>query len=103
MKENVNQHIEEIEEAVKIIKASKYLVALTGAGIPVASGISLFRGLSGLWSKHGETPQNDYQRFLEDPVKMVGIKNKQNRLLPRFHRNTFNSQSQPLILRSSLT
>lgn len=69
MEENVNQYIEEIEEAAKIIKASKYVVALTGAGISVASGIPPFRGPGGLWTKYGEPTQNDYQRFLEDPVK----------------------------------
>nr|MDO8080801.1 hypothetical protein [Candidatus Freyarchaeota archaeon] len=28
-----------------------------------------FRGPDGLWTKHGEPPLNDYQRFLEDPAK----------------------------------
>lgn len=69
MEENVNQYREEIEEAAKIIKSSKYVVALTGAGVSVASGIPPFRGPGGLWTKHGEPPPNDYQRFLEDPVK----------------------------------
>jgi NAD-dependent deacetylase len=69
MGEDANQYKEEIEEAARIIKVSKYVVALTGAGVSVASGILPFRGPDGLWTKHGEPPLNDYQRFLEDPAK----------------------------------
>ncbi len=38
-----------IEEAVKLIRKSKYMVAFTGAGISVESGIPPFRGAGGLW------------------------------------------------------
>jgi NAD-dependent deacetylase len=69
MGEEANQYKEEIEEAARIIKVSKYVVALTGAGVSVASGIPPFRGPDGLWTKHGEPPPNDYQRFLENPAK----------------------------------
>ncbi|MCY3410761.1 MAG: NAD-dependent deacylase [Candidatus Heimdallarchaeota archaeon] len=41
-----------IEEAVKLIKQSKNIVAFTGAGISVESGIPPFRGPDGLWSKY---------------------------------------------------
>ncbi|MEM2959162.1 MAG: NAD-dependent deacylase [Candidatus Jordarchaeaceae archaeon] len=69
MGQNSKHYGEEIEDAARIIIASKYVVALTGAGISVASGIPPFRGPGGLWTKHGEPPPNGYQRFLEDPVK----------------------------------
>ncbi len=40
------------KEAVKIIKNSKKLVAFTGAGISLESGIPTFRGKDGLWNKY---------------------------------------------------
>lgn len=56
-----------IEEAAEIIVKSKYVTALTGAGISVESGIPPFRGPGGLWTKYGEPPMDGYQRFLADP------------------------------------
>lgn len=41
-----------VEKAVSIIKNSKYVIALTGAGISVESGIPPFRGEGGLWTKY---------------------------------------------------
>lgn len=41
-----------IQEAVQLIRESKYLVAFTGAGISVESGIPPFRGEGGIWSKY---------------------------------------------------
>jgi len=43
---------ENIEEAVKIIRNSNHLLAFTGAGISVESGIPSFRGDDGLWKKY---------------------------------------------------
>lgn len=42
--------IDRINEAVKLIRKSKYMVAFTGAGISVESGIPPFRGAGGLWN-----------------------------------------------------
>ena len=41
------------KEIADKIKASKYAVAFTGAGISVESGVPTFRGENGLWEKHG--------------------------------------------------
>ena len=41
-----------IQEAVQIIRGSRYLVAFTGAGISVESGVPPFRGPNGLWSSY---------------------------------------------------
>jgi len=57
----------DIEQAGKLILASKYVVGLTGAGISVESGIRPFRGPGGLWTEHGEPPMDGYQKFLADP------------------------------------
>ncbi|MBN1253300.1 MAG: NAD-dependent deacylase [Bacteroidales bacterium] len=44
--------MDNIHEAAKFLKNSKYAVAFTGAGISVESGIPPFRGKTGLWSKY---------------------------------------------------
>lgn len=59
----------DVERAAEIILQARYVVALTGAGMSVESGIPPFRGPGGLWTKHGEPPMNGYQRFLADPAK----------------------------------
>ncbi len=40
------------KEAADIIKNSKNMVAFTGAGVSVESGIPTFRGKNGIWSKY---------------------------------------------------
>ena len=44
--------IQNYKEAAEIIKKSKNLIALTGAGNSVESGIPDFRGKDGLWTKY---------------------------------------------------
>jgi NAD-dependent deacetylase len=54
-------------QAAALLIASRYVIAMTGAGVSVESGIPPFRGPGGLWTKHGEPPMDMYQRFLKDP------------------------------------
>lgn len=56
-----------LERAVELVRDARYLVAMTGAGISVESGIPPFRGPGGLWTKYGEPPMNGYQQFQADP------------------------------------
>jgi NAD-dependent deacetylase len=58
----------ELERAAEAIVASRYVIALVGAGISVESGIPPFRGAGGLWTKHGEPPMDGYRRFQADPA-----------------------------------
>ncbi|NVM29433.1 MAG: NAD-dependent protein deacylase [Candidatus Helarchaeota archaeon] len=58
---------QDIVDAANLIIRSKYVVATTGAGISVESGIPPFRGPGGLWTKYGEPPLDGYQRFLANP------------------------------------
>ena len=58
--------MEQIEKAKERIKKSKRLVAFTGAGISVASGIPPFRGSDGLWSKY-DPSCFDIDYFLAHP------------------------------------
>ena len=63
-----SQH-EIIQEAARRLLSAKYVMALTGAGISVESGIPPFRGPGGLWTKYGEPPMNGYELFLQNPKK----------------------------------
>jgi NAD-dependent deacetylase len=60
---------EEIAAAAEVILRAQYPIALTGAGMSVESGIPPFRGPGGLWTKYGEPPMNQFQRFMENPKK----------------------------------
>ena len=71
-----------IVEIAKILLNSKYVTALTGAGVSVESGIRPFRGPGGLWTERGEPSMNGYQRFLDDPTK-YWVNQKRRRNNPR--------------------
>jgi NAD-dependent deacetylase len=57
----------EVARAADLVAQAGSVVALTGAGLSVESGIPPFRGPGGLWTKYGEPPLDGYQRFLRDP------------------------------------
>jgi len=59
----------DIARAAERVRDAKHVVALTGAGLSVESGIPPFRGPGGLWTKYGEPPMDGYQRFLRDPKR----------------------------------
>jgi NAD-dependent deacetylase len=59
----------EIARAAGWLREARSVVALTGAGLSVESGIPPFRGPGGLWTKYGEPPLDGYQRFMRDPAK----------------------------------
>jgi NAD-dependent deacetylase len=61
--------LSDIADAAHIIKASKYVIALTGAGVSVESGIRPFRGPGGLWTEKGEPSMDGYRRFEANPKK----------------------------------
>ena len=56
-----------IERAAELILSADYVVALTGAGVSVESGIRPFRGPGGLWTERGEPSMDGWARFNSDP------------------------------------
>src|SRR3989441_4518723 len=60
---------ETTRQAARLLLPARYVIALTGAGLSVESGIPPFRGPGGLWTKYGEPPMDGYQRFLRNPGK----------------------------------
>lgn len=65
LSESLQRHV---NEAADVLARARHVVALTGAGMSVESGIPPFRGPGGLWTKYGEPPMNGYERFLADPA-----------------------------------
>lgn len=59
-----------LEEAAKVWRASKSAVALTGAGISVASGIPDFRSSEGLWAEFDPMEYATLEAFIHEPKKV---------------------------------
>jgi NAD-dependent deacetylase len=59
-----------LEQAAEIWRASKVAVALTGAGISVASGIPDFRSPQGLWSEFDPMEYATLETFIQEPEKV---------------------------------
>ena len=58
--------MDKIKKAVNLILSSKHIVAFTGAGVSVESGIPPFRGENGLWNKYNPVFLDKYY-FNENP------------------------------------
>ena len=56
-----------VEDAAKIIAEANHVVALTGAGISVESGIPAFRGSQGLWDRYDPTEYAHISSFTRRP------------------------------------
>ncbi len=56
-----------LREAAEIIQKSNFLIALTGAGISVESGIPDFRSAGGLWEKYDPAIYAHIDSFRRDP------------------------------------
>lgn len=59
-----------LEQAAEIWRASKVVVALTGAGISVASGIPDFRSPEGLWNEFDPMEYATLDAFIQEPSKV---------------------------------
>ena len=62
--------MEDYQKVADIIKKDPYIVAFTGAGISVDSGIPAFRGGQGLWEKYDPMEYAHIRAFTADPEKV---------------------------------
>ncbi len=58
-----------MNEIIEYIKEAERIVAFTGAGMSVESGIAPFRGKNGLWNEFDPEEVASAQAFSEDPEK----------------------------------
>jgi NAD-dependent deacetylase len=59
-----------IEQAANLLATAKSIVALTGAGISVESGIPPFRGKGGLWEKMDPMEVAHIDAFMDNPARV---------------------------------
>jgi len=76
------------QKVAEIIKERGYVVAFTGAGISVDSGIPAFRGGQGLWEKYDPMEYAHIQAFQRDPEKVW-------RMLREMAQTVFDAQPSP--------
>lgn len=62
--------MEDYRVLAKLIQEKGYLVAFTGAGISVDSGIPAFRGGQGLWEKYDPMEYAEIRAFYRNPEKV---------------------------------
>jgi NAD-dependent deacetylase len=62
-----------IRKAAGDLTTAKYVIALTGAGMSVESGIPPFRGKGGLWEKIDPMEYAHIDAFMNDPVKVWDV------------------------------
>lgn len=62
-----------IKKAARDLAPSRYVVALTGAGISTESGIPPFRGKGGLWERFDPMEIAHIDAFMRDPAKVWKI------------------------------
>jgi len=67
MSEKINIILAMIDRIVEILKNTKKLFILTGAGVSAESGIPTFRGKDGLWKNYSATDLATPEAFSRDP------------------------------------
>jgi NAD-dependent deacetylase len=67
--ERENMDDELIQQARELVKKSKRISALTGAGMSVDSGIPDFRSEGGLWDRYDPNEFATYDSFMSNPKK----------------------------------
>jgi NAD-dependent deacetylase len=76
-----------IKKTAQAIRRSKKVVALTGAGISVESGIPDFRGPSGLWEKFDPMEYATIDAFIANPKKVWAMLKEMGSLVERAEPN----------------
>jgi NAD-dependent deacetylase len=74
-------------ELAGLIRRHPRVVALTGAGISVASGIPSFRGAGGLWDRYDPMEYAYIQAFRRDPVKVWQLLKEMDETITRARPN----------------
>ena len=62
-----------LKKAAQDLAAAQNVVALTGAGISVESGIPPFRGKGGIWERFDPMEYAHIDAFLKDPAKVWNV------------------------------
>jgi NAD-dependent deacetylase len=63
----------QVEQAARILLSARQIIALTGAGISVESGIPPFRGKGGLWEKIDPMKYAHINAYERDPAEVWNV------------------------------
>lgn len=77
-----------VDQLAQWLRASRRIVAFTGAGISTESGIADFRSSGGLWSRHAPVMFDD---FLNDPAERRRFWEIRREMMPSFFAATPNA------------
>lgn len=77
-----------VDQLAQWLRASRRIVAFTGAGISTESGIADFRSPGGLWSRHAPVMFDD---FLNDPAERRRFWEIRREMMPSFFAATPNA------------
>jgi len=69
------------QEIAQVIRNKGNIVAFTGAGISVESGIPAFRGAQGLWEKYDPAEYASIGSFIKEPAKVWAMLREMTRLV----------------------
>lgn len=72
---------EDCDRVARLIKDSNRVIALTGAGISVESGIPDFRSPGGLWTRFDPSVYATFESFMNDPSKFWSMASELHPLL----------------------
>jgi NAD-dependent deacetylase len=72
---------DEIDRVARMIEAAQKVVALTGAGVSVESGIPDFRSPGGLWTRYDPSVYATFESFVNDPSRFWEMAEELNPLL----------------------
>lgn len=64
---SIHGPITDVSEFHEVLKSSKRIMALCGAGLSAASGLGTFRGAGGMWRNHQATSLATPEAFEQDP------------------------------------
>jgi NAD-dependent deacetylase len=73
--------LETSREVVQLIRERRNIVAFTGAGISVESGIPAFRGAQGLWERYDPEEYAHIRSFIQEPGKVWSMLREMTRLI----------------------
>ena len=62
--------VKAVQQLSTMVQSARKVIALTGAGISMESGIPDFRSSGGLWSKYDPMEYSHISAFLENPAKV---------------------------------
>ncbi|HPQ72079.1 MAG TPA: NAD-dependent deacylase [bacterium] len=77
----------DLQEVARILADARWIVALTGAGISVDSGIPDFRSPGGLWDRFDPMEYATIDAFLENPDKVWTMLKEMNALISNANPN----------------